>query len=206
MNKIKKIVVGELEVNCYILSSGNNALIIDPGADAGIIKKYLRENNLSVQFIIHTHGHFDHIGADNEFQVPVYIHEKDKSCLVESDKNLSAFVQGYDLIISSEVLILNDNDKIELADIVLEVISTPGHTKGGICLLWRNKKCIFTGDTLFYESIGRTDFSGASSGELIDSIKKKLFVLDDGIVCYPGHGQETTIGHEKKHNPFLKEK
>ncbi|MEW5758435.1 MAG: MBL fold metallo-hydrolase [Candidatus Omnitrophota bacterium] len=203
MNNLKTIVVGNLGVNCYILFSNGQALIIDPGGDFGLIQNFLTKNNLVVKFIVHTHGHFDHIGADNKFNVPVYIHRLDVECLTDSSKNLSNFVVGNDLKIKSPVVAVDDGEKIYLDEIILKVIHTPGHTKGGICLLWEEAKCIFTGDTLFYEGIGRTDFPGASHEELINSIEKKLFILEDNIICYPGHGPKTTIGHEKKNNPFL---
>lgn len=204
MNSLKTIVVGSLEVNCYVLFSGKDALIIDPGADAEIIKSFLGKNNLSAEFIIHTHGHFDHIGADNEFEIPIYIHSLDRGCLLDSSKNLSMFVEGKNFSVKSKILTLRDKDKISCGDINLEVIHTPGHTKGGVCLLWEGQKCIFTGDTLFYEGVGRADFPGASFDELISSIKEKLFVLDDDFICYPGHGSKTSIGYEKKNNPFLR--
>lgn len=203
MNKLKIITVGSLDVNCYVLSSGQDALIIDPGAEASIIKSYLDKEKLTAKFIVHTHGHFDHIGADGEFNLPVYIHQSDKDALKDPNKNLS-FIAGDSFEIHSELVILEDGDEVKLNDITLKVIHTPGHTKGGICLLWEKEKCIFTGDTLFCQGVGRTDFPGASHKELIDSIKKKLLVLSDSFVCYPGHGPKTTIGYEKKNNSFLK--
>ena len=205
--KIETICVGSFEVNCYIVfdASTREAIIIDPGADEKQIKRFSKVEGLKPAFIINTHGHIDHIGADNQFALPVYIHRDDVTLLRDPRLNLSEFLTSPFKVIQ-QIRTLEDNQDIYLDEVIhLKVIHTPGHTPGSICLLLRypKEKILFSGDTLFYEGIGRTDFPAASSDLLISSIKKRLFVLDDETVIYPGHGPRTSIGHEKKANPFL---
>lgn len=199
---LNKIVVGNLEVNCYILSTkSNKAIIIDPGEDFLKIDNFIKKKKLEPVFIINTHGHIDHIGADENFKLPVYIHSRDAEYLSNAGKNLSSFL-GSPYSFNAQIKSLEDKDNIKLEELSLDVIHTPGHTPGGICL-----KCddfIFTGDTLFREGIGRTDFPGASSQDLLQSINKKLLVFPDEVKIYPGHGPDSTIGHERKYNQFLK--
>lgn len=185
---LETICVGALEVNCYILASGKNssAIVIDPGDDCHKIKKALDKYSLTPSFIINTHGHYDHIGCDDEFGVPIYIHQDDLT-----------FAFPYNL--KSEIKVLRDNQIISLDDIQLKVLHIPGHTPGGIALLMLkpNNKIVFTGDSLFCQGIGRTDFPYGNEGLLIKSIKEKLFTLSDDTVIYPGHGPSSTIGEEK---------
>lgn len=205
---LEKICVGEFEVNCYILGSTDSrkALIIDPGADYKKIKKVLDKERLTPVFIINTHGHVDHIGIDKEFGLPIYIHSEDVKLLKDPQLNLSQFFIS-PLTINSNINEVCDREDIYLDEIRLEVIHTPGHTPGGISLLLLAPldKILFSGDTLFYNGIGRTDFAHASEPLLIKSIRERLFTLDDETVVYPGHGPQTTIGEEKKNNPFLKD-
>ncbi len=199
----QKIIVGMMDVNCYLVGSceSKKAAIIDPGDDYSKIKKVIDKFKLIPQFIINTHGHMDHIGADDKFNLPVYIHKLDKECLINPERNLSAmFGQGYS-IKPQKVRALEGGDIVRIDDLNLKVIHTPGHTAGSICLKADN--IIFTGDTLFLGGVGRTDFPGSSDEDLFRSIKEKLLVLDDETVIYPGHGPESTIGKEKKRNPFL---
>jgi glyoxylase-like metal-dependent hydrolase (beta-lactamase superfamily II) len=196
-----------MQVNCYILGdeASRQALIIDPGDGYSQINKFLDAKKLKPLFVINTHGHVDHIGADEEFGVPVYIHRDDVALLKDPSLNLSLFFSA-PFTISSEILVLEDNQEIRLGESVkLKVIHTPGHTAGSISLLLIDpkEKKVFTGDTLFCEGVGRTDFPGASESRLVNSIKKRLLVLDDDTVVYPGHGPITSIGHERESNPFL---
>lgn len=203
---LETLCVGPFEVNCYVLASGadGEAIIIDPGYDCAKIKKVLQKHRLEPAFIVNTHGHYDHIGCDDDFGVPVYAHQKELGLLKDAELNLSNFlVSSYS--VKSEVRALQEEDKIELGQIQLEVIHTPGHTPGGICL-WMHKPAdniLFSGDTLFYRGIGRTDFPVADAEALLNSIKEKLFNLPDNTVVYPGHGPSTTIADEKRENPFL---
>ncbi len=201
--RVDALSVGELQVNCYILSSSQtgNAIIIDPGDDYPKIKSFLEKHKLNPKFIVHTHGHIDHIQADDEFGLAVYAHKLDVELLKDPDKNLSNFL-SFPFKVNSPVKPLEDGDNITLDDISLEAIHTPGHTPGGICL--KAKNVVFTGDTLFAGSIGRTDFPGASGKQLIKSIKDRLLTLPDETLVYPGHGPFSSIGEEKRENPFLR--
>lgn len=203
---LETVCVGELQANCYILAAGDSqdAVIIDPGSQKDKILKALARHKLKATAVINTHGHIDHIGCDDEFGLPLYAHEEDVKLLKDSRLNLSGFLSR-SLQVKSEIRPLRDGEKLELSGINLEVIHTPGHTPGGICLFVKQDSVnmLFSGDTLFRGSIGRTDFSGADEKTLLKSIKEKLLSLPDDTVVYPGHGPETTIGYEKQHNPFL---
>ena len=200
--RIDILPVGALEVNCYILSSEKtkNAILVDPGDDYPKIKVFLEKQKLMPRFILHTHGHFDHIGADNEFGLPVYAHRLDAELLRSPKKNLSDFFSS-SFQVNAQTHILEDKETVRLDELSLEVIHTPGHTPGGICL--KSGNVIFTGDTLFAGGIGRTDFPGASEERLIQSIEERLMVFPDETLIYPGHGPSSTIGRERKRNPFL---
>ncbi len=201
--RVDTIVVGCFQVNCYIVSSiAKNAIIIDPGDDYSRIAKFLDKEGVTSKMIVHTHGHIDHIGADNEFYLPVYVHRLDIPLLRDSEKNLSSFLSVPFEVTEAKVKVLEDLDVVTLDEINLKVIHTPGHTPGGICL--KADKFIFTGDTLFMGSVGRTDFAGASHEVLLSSIKKRLLDLSDDMIIYPGHGPSSTIGREKKKNQFLR--
>jgi len=199
---IKKIIAGMMEANCYIVGddSTKEAFIIDPGGDYEKIKEVIDSNSLKVQVVINTHGHGDHIAANNEFSLPIWIHRLDAAFLQDPSKNLSGSF-GHLLKTRKAQRLLEDGDILKIGSYVLEVIHTPGHTPGSICL--KGEKVVFTGDTLFCEGIGRTDFSYGSEEAILDSIKQKLFTLDDDCIVYPGHGPSSTIGSEKINNPFI---
>lgn len=203
MMRIDTLTVGQMQVNCYILSSKTtkNAILLDPGDEYSRIKAYLDKHKLKPKFILHTHGHIDHIQADNEFALPVYVHSLDSELLRNPDKNLSSFL-SVPFKVKLDLKPLEDLAEIKLDDLVLQVIHTPGHTPGGICL--KSAQVVFTGDTLFAGGIGRTDFPGASHEQLIKSIQDKLLVLPDETVIYPGHGPSSTIGEEKRSNPYAR--
>ena len=197
---IYRIVVGELQTNCYLLvdAETKRCLIIDPGGDFQKIRSFIRSRNLTPLFIINTHGHADHIAANSQFGLPVYIHEDDAGFLSDPHKNLSPspfIVQG------RPERLLKDGNIIKAGNLNLEVIHTPGHTPGSICLLCG--ETLFSGDTLFASGVGRTDIPYSSAEKLINSIKSKLFVLADNIKVYPGHGPATTIGQEKKRKEIV---
>lgn len=203
---LETVCVGEFQVNCYILAceEASEAIIIDPGDDERKIRQALDRHKLKPAFIINTHGHIDHIGCDDKFGVPIYAHARELPLLKNPGLNLSDFV-AVSYRVKSEVSALREGQLIDLAGIQLEVIHMPGHTPGGIALLMRKPEdgILFTGDSLFNMGIGRTDFPGADEAELKRSIKNKLFKLPDDTVIYPGHGPSSTIGREKKENPFL---
>jgi len=203
---LETVCVGEMQVNCYILAAkiGSPCIIIDPGDEENKIRRILQKHKLKPYLIINTHAHIDHIGCDDKFDVPIYIHQDDSVLLEDPQLNLSNFL-NLSYTIKSNIKTLKDKEIIELAGMQLEVIHTPGHTPGGICLLMKkpDNKILFTGDSLFCQGIGRTDFPGADSELLIKSIKDKLFNLPDDTVIYPGHGPSSTIGQEKRDNPYL---
>ncbi len=202
---LETVVVGSMEVNCYILSAGKShkAVIIDPGDDDKKIRRVLEKYGLKPAVVINTHGHFDHIGSDDAFGVPVCVHSLDAVMLRDAKRNYSAFLSS-PYKVNSEIKELNDNQKISLEDIELEVRHIPGHTHGGIALVLKSPqdKIVFSGDSLFKGSIGRTDLGGDEK-LLVRSIREKLFSLSDDTAVYPGHGPATTIGAEKNNNPFL---
>jgi len=204
---LESLCLGPFQVNCYILAVENNskAVIIDPGDEEKKIRRALDIHRLEPALIINTHGHIDHIGCNDKFGVPVYIHRMDSAMLQDPKLNLSNFLQPRPYHMQYQVKVMEDKEKIELGLIELEVMHTPGHTPGGICLLLKKpqNKILFSGDTLFYQGVGRTDFPGADEGQLIKSIKEKLFKLPEDTVIYPGHGASSTIGQEKKNNSFL---
>lgn len=202
---LKCLQVGPIETNCYILADGNKAIIIDPGWDSDSILKVIESEKLNIEYIFLTHGHADHIGALKEVKfatnAKIAIHEKDAQMLVSSEDNLSIFF-GESITQPSADILLKGNETFQLNNITLEIIHTPGHTPGGISI--KVNDIVFTGDTLFAGSIGRTDFPGGSYNELIESIKEKLLPLGDDVIILPGHGEQSTIGNERKMNPFLK--
>lgn len=203
---LETLTLGPFAVNCYILglAEQGKAIIIDPGADYQTIKKILHKNGLTPAFIINTHGHADHIAADDQFGVDIYIHMQDAVLLKDPRGNLSQFLMA-PIKIKSPINLIEDNQEICLEKIHLKVIHTPGHTPGSVCLLLiaPENKILFSGDTLFADGVGRTDFPRASEELLRKSIKEKLFNLREDTVVYPGHGPATTIGKEKKRNPFF---
>ena len=204
---IKCIVVGMIGSNCYIVGceKTKQAVVVDPGGEGQKILKYIKEQGLEVKYVINTHGHVDHIAANEEIReatgAKVLIHELDAPMLVSSEHNFSQFV-GHEVTLKPADQLLTDGDTIEFGDIKLKVLHTPGHTRGGMCLAAEG--VVFTGDTLFNASIGRTDFPGGNYEAIINSIKTKLMSMPDETAVYPGHMGDSTIGYERKQNPFLR--
>lgn len=203
---IRTLEVGPIMANCYILGceETKEAVVIDPGDEADRILMTLAQDNLKVKYIINTHGHFDHVGANKELRdvtkAELMIHAEDEHMLSELTQHAAAFGLSADDSPPADITIA-DNDEIKFGNITLKVIHTPGHSRGGICLL--TDKVLIAGDTLFAGSIGRTDLPGGDYDTLISSIKTKLLILDEDTIVYTGHGPETTIGREKQINPFL---
>lgn len=204
--KLNQLTVGQLGVNCYIVSCEytKEALVIDPGDNAEKILEKIDQENLQLKYIVNTHGHADHIGANhilkNKTNAAIAIHADDAPMLGDPKLNLSVYI-GASIISDDADIILNAGDSITIGNINLSVLHTPGHTKGGICLL--TEGILFSGDTLFAESIGRCDFPDGSMTDIIYSIKNQLMNLPDTVKVYPGHGPTTTIGWERNHNPYL---
>jgi len=185
---------------------GKEAGVIDPGGPVDGIERFLRENSLKLQWIINTHGHGDHIAGNaalqQKFEVPIWIHAADREMLSSPTANLSAFM-GESVTSPDADRELNDGDQIALGNEWIQVITTPGHTPGGISLL--SPGLAFVGDTLFFESIGRTDFPGGNHQELLKSIRERLFLLPAQTKVFPGHGEVTSIGYEMKNNLYVDE-
>ena len=207
--KIDHLILGAYETNCFVLRSTETAedcLIIDTGLQAGRLVEFLKQNNLNPVAVVLTHGHPDHIAGVAALRqsfpnIKVYIHKLDADMLTETPLNLG-LPTGESFGTGPTDLILEDKDLIEHAGIKLQVLHTPGHTSGGICLYSEDEGIVFTDDTLFANSVGRTDLGG-NMARLIKSIREKLFTLPDSTKVYPGHGPATTIAHERAHNQFL---
>lgn len=199
---LKKFVVGPLETNCYVFGDeeSREVVVIDPGGEVRQVHSFIQKNHLTVKYVINTHGHGDHIGANGSFAAAILVHKIDKDLLHDPHLNLSESF-GTRIASPQATRLLDDGDTVQVGRLTLEVIHTPGHTPGGICL--RHDNVLFSGDTLFFEGVGRTDLPNGSSSALISSIKSRLMTLPDDCKVYPGHGPQTTIGHEREFNPFI---
>jgi hydroxyacylglutathione hydrolase len=203
---IKELVVGPLMANCFIFGCDETkeAVVIDPGGDADRILFSLADSGLNVKYIINTHGHFDHVAANGKIKdatgADILIHPLDASMLGSLSTNAAIF--GISVGNSPPCdQTIEEGDTVSFGKITLKVLHTPGHTPGGISLY--TDKIVFVGDTLFAGSIGRTDFPGGDFNTLISSIRTKLFKMDDDVRVLSGHGPETSIGSEKRFNPFV---
>jgi len=205
---LKALTVGFIATNCYIVGSDTTrkAMVIDPGADARAILKAVNDDNLSVALIVITHSHFDHTGAVKaikdatgaRFAVGAGAEKSSPGAFIK----LVAAMSGGSAKIPEPDLFLSEGDKIDIDDLHFEVLYTPGHSPDEISLCGHG--ILFSGDTLFNAGIGRTDFPGCSYEQLEHSIQAKLYTLPDQTIVYPGHGPETTIGREKRGNPFIR--
>jgi glyoxylase-like metal-dependent hydrolase (beta-lactamase superfamily II) len=202
--KIERLVVGPLAGNCYILKSGAELAVVDPGGDAEMILAKLTELGGTVKYVIDTHGHVDHIAANREVidatGAQLLIHELDAKLLAHPDRNLSSLM-GMRLTSPVPNRLLMEGDKIVVGEDEMTVLHTPGHTPGGICLL--GSDYVFTGDTLFVDSIGRTDFPGGSNELMQASLDRLQIVLRKDTMLYPGHGEPGSFGRALLVNPFL---
>lgn len=199
---INKVLAGIYDANCYICwdEKTGDGFIVDPGGDVDEIAEIIDKNNINIGGILLTHGHIDHTGGvyglKKKIDVPVYLNEKDKIMIINKE-NIFELGDDETEIIKNSVNIV-DGTIINFGDIEIKCLETPGHTPGGMS--FAADKNIFTGDTIFFENFGRDDLPGGNINSLIDSIMNKIFKFDDDTVLYPGHGQKTTVGHEKVKN------
>lgn len=209
MIRVEVMVVGSVSTNCYFLinEETKEALIVDPGASAEAIRARMKEKGVCPKAILLTHGHFDHILAAEDlkeaFQIPIYASEKEKATLNDPSMNLTIGFLRKNYVMDADIY-CKEGEILSQAGCEIQVLETPGHTPGGCCYYLPAEQMVFTGDTLFCESVGRTDFKGGSYAEICRSIKEKLFVLPEKTVCYCGHGEPTEIGYEKEHNPYVR--
>ena len=204
---IKSYVLGMCQTNCYLLFDEvtKECVIIDPGCESALLDKEIEENELCVKYIVFTHGHFDHIGG-----LQHYISKYDTAIVSMHNSDVEAVMSEYDVFyvdmankeyIMNSISLHNDGDVIEIGNVKLNIIHTPGHTNGGVCFY--TEGVLFSGDTLFKKSIGRTDFIFGDFGIIEKSIRK-LYELPEDTIVYPGHGESTTISEEKISNPFVR--
>lgn len=205
--QLQSMVLGMVGTNCYLLINNETkeTVIFDPADDGKRIASYLEREELKPVAILLTHGHFDHIMGAPEvaehFGIPVYAHKLEQEVLTSTQLNACAMI-GKQFVMSADRLV-SDGEVLNLAGTRIKVLHTPGHTQGGVSYFIEELNILVCGDTLFEGSVGRTDLPTGSMGTLVRSIREKLFVLDDEVTALPGHGGQTTIGWEKKHNPYV---
>ena len=205
--KIGRMMLGVCQTNCYFVyrEGSSKVIFIDPADYGDQIFQAMKNNGFEVAAILLTHGHFDHIWGCSRLRqltsAPVYAYEGEEEVLLSSDLNVSAGA-GRACTVKANTL-LKDGEEVTIEGMTFKLIATPGHTQGSCCYYFEEANMLISGDTLFGESVGRTDLPTGSMSTLVRSVKDKLFELPDDVVVYPGHGDSTTIGHEKKYNPFI---
>lgn len=206
--KIERLVLGDVRTNCYLLINEKTleTIIVDPADRADVIVRKAVDEGLNLKAVFLTHGHGDHILAvsdlKRDFGVKVYASEAEKELLLDPEQNLSRALFGMAVTVKPDML-LKDGQEFEEAGMEFRMLLTPGHTPGGCCYYQPEEKVLFSGDTLFSGSIGRTDFPGGNLSTLVRSVKEKLLVLPEDVKVYPGHEEMTSIGQEKKYNPYM---
>jgi len=206
---VRNMPSGMLMVNTYLVTDEETkkGFIVDPGGFDKRLCNVVQKDGIEIEYIILTHGHIDHIGGVEEYRryfpgIKVLAAKAELEMLADPNFNMSGLMGMPAVSITPDVTVV-EGDKLSVGNIDMKFVMTPGHSPGGMCIIIEKEKVVFSGDTLFAQSIGRTDFPGCSFEELINSIKTKLFVLDDETVVYPGHMGPTSIGFEKRHNPFV---
>lgn len=205
--EVLRYIVGPVCTNCYLLVNHKTGelLVVDPGDQAQLIEKQIEKTGAKPVAILLTHGHFDHAGAAEEladkYQISIYAHEAEKETLEDPGRNLCGMI-GEHKVYHADIFV-KDEEVLNLAGFSIRVFFTPGHTIGGCCYYIADEKILFSGDTLFQESVGRTDFPRGSASDLIRAIREKLMPLPDDVTVYTGHDESTLIGYERMHNPYL---
>ncbi len=205
--KIGRMVIGVYATNCYFLYREGypNVLVADPADQGELIYKKLKEKGFTVEGILLTHGHFDHIWGANELRAvskaPIYALDTQEKLCENANLNVSTQAGRTCSVIPDHYV--KDGEELTVADMSFKVLATPGHTSDSCCFYFEEAGFLICGDTLFLESIGRTDFPTGSSSSLLHSVREKIFVLPDTVTLYPGHGESSTVEHEKKYNPFF---
>lgn len=206
---VERYMLGQVQTNCYIIRNEDTkeAVIVDPADNGAYIKSKLDSQGVMPTAVLLTHGHFDHILAVDDlkktYEIPVIAHEAENEILLDPYKNLSAMLPGGSVTIQADYLAKSD-EILSYLNTKIRVIHTPGHTIGGTCYHFVEEKLLFSGDTLFRGSVGRTDFPTGSMSTLVRSIQDKLFVLAEDTLVYPGHEDQTDINRERKFNPYIR--
>ncbi len=204
--KYEHIIVGAIETNCYLVccEETKECAVIDPGAEAQKIIQLIHQNDLKPTMVINTHGHVDHVGANrdliDEYSVPLLIHSADSPMLDKVEQTELSFFLGAKNSPPPDKLLV-EGEKVVIGSVQLEIIHTPGHSPGSVSLM--GEDILFSGDTLFFGGVGRTDLPGGSWNELVCSIKEKILTLPEDTIVLTGHGPKTTVGQEKRSNPFI---
>ncbi|MBP3201189.1 MAG: MBL fold metallo-hydrolase [Lachnospiraceae bacterium] len=206
--ELKTIVIPIMGTNCYFLSKDNNAILVDAGGDGEILYEYIKNNDLHLEAILLTHGHFDHIEAldllhEKYSDIPIYAFYDEKIVI----ENMTNSLMEHELKDNTKnsITYLKDNSVLNALNLTIKLISTPGHTVGCCCYYIEELKILFSGDTLFCETYGRTDLPTSDTKAIVRSVAVKLMKLNDDVEVYPGHGFRTSIGHERKNNELVRD-
>ena len=203
---VKKFITGPVQANTYLVyDETKDGFVVDPGAYNAQLNQMIEQEGINLKYIVLTHGHADHIGGVESVlklcpDAKIIAHRLEEEMLTKPELNISVEIYGKPIVIKTDIFV-DDMYSVKCGNMELVFMHTPGHSVGGMCILCDG--CIFSGDTLFRASIGRTDFEGGSFPQIVKSIKEKLFVFPDNTLVYPGHMSETTIGYEKEYNPFV---
>ncbi len=205
---LQEMTLGQVQTNCYLIGNEKTkeAVVIDPADEGAYIAKRLRSLGYELKAILLTHGHFDHITGAEELRnltgAEIYAYEGEKELLADPKLNCSS-IAGHTVSLIPDKF-FKDKDQLEFAGFTFEVLFTPGHTSGSVCFYLKSEGILFSGDTLFQESVGRSDLPTGNGRRLVKSVNERLIPLGEDILVYPGHGEDTTIGYEKRYNYYLK--